>query len=139
MKIKKNNDAISEMLGSILLLIIAVVSFSVIHANILFNPFPDDQTYVTIVGEIKGKNITLLHKGGESLSLQTKAIFEIGENTYNIIIGENDYLDNKFKADGLWDIGESLIFKQANDLDDLRVKVTVIDVKTNCVVMSELL
>ena len=139
MKIKKNNDAISEMLGSILLLLIAVTSFIVIHANILFNPFPDDQTYITIVGEIKGKNITLLHRGGESLSMQTKAIFEIGENTFNIIIGENDYLNSEFKADGLWNIGESLIFKQANDLDDLKVKVTIIDVKTNCVVMSKIL
>ncbi len=139
MKIKKNNNGISEMLGSILLLIIAVASFTVVHANILFNPSLDDQTYVTIVGEIKGKNITLLHRGGESLSLQTKVIFEIDENKFNIIIGENDYLDSKFKTDGLWNIGESLIFKQANDLDDLKVKVTIVDVKTNCVVMSEIL
>jgi len=139
MKIKKNNYAISEMLGSVLLLLIAVTSFMVIHANILFNPFPDDQTFVTIVGEIKGKNITLLHKGGESLSLQTKAIFEIGENTFNIIIGENEYLDSEFKVDGLWNIGESLIFKQGSDLNNLKVKVTIVDVETNSVVMSEIL
>ena len=137
MKIKKNNYAISEMLGSVLLLLIAVTSFVVIHANVLFNPNLDDQTFVTIVGEIKGKNITLLHRGGESLSLQTKVTFEIGENIFNIIIGENEYLDSKFKVDGLWNIGEKLIFKQESDLDNLEVKVTVVDVKSNTVVMSE--
>ena len=139
MRIKKNNVAISEMLGTILLLLIAVVSFTVIQFNVLSNQFTQDQPFVTIIGEIKGKNIILLHRGGKSLSLQTKVNFEIGENIYNIIIGENEYLDSTFKADGVWNIGESLIFKQELDLNNLKVKVTVIDVERNTIVMSEIL
>lgn len=139
MKIKNKNDAVSEMLGTVLLLLIAVVSFMIIEANVLLNPLTDDQSYITIVGEITEKNITLLHRGGESLSLKTKVIFEIDENIYNIIVGENDYLVSEFKVDGLWNIGESLIFTQAYDLDNSEVKVTVIDGESNTVIMSEIL
>ncbi len=139
MRIKKNNVAISEMFGTVLLLLIAVVSFSIIQFNILSNEFTQDQPFVTIVGEIKGKNITLLHRGGKSLSLETKVNFEIDGNISNIIIGENDYLDSTSKEDSVWNIGESLIFKQDLDLNNLNVKVTVIDVERNTVVMSEVL
>jgi len=139
MKIKKNNNAISEILGTVLLLVIAVTSFTIINANILFNPTPHEQPYVTIVGEIKGKNIILLHRGGESLSLQTKVNFEINENTYNIVIGENEYLDSESKVDGEWNIGETLIFKQELYLNNLNVKVTVVDAESNAVIMSETL
>lgn len=139
MRIKKNNVAISEMFGTVLLLLIAVVSFSIIQFNILSNEFTQDQPFVTIVGEIKGKNIILLHRGGKSLSLETKVNFEIDGNISNIIIGENDYLDSTSKEDSVWNIGESLIFKQDLDLNNLNVKVTVIDVERNTVVMSEVL
>jgi hypothetical protein len=139
MRIKKNNVAISEMFGTVLLLLIAVVSFSIIQFNILSNEFTQDQPFVTIVGEIKGKNIILLHRGGKSLSLETKVNFEIDGNISNIIIGENDYLDSTSKEDSVWNIGESLIFKQDLDLNNLKVKVTVIDVERNTVVMSEVL
>ena len=139
MRINKNNVAISEMFGTVLLLLIAVVSFSIIQFNILSNEFTQDQPFVTIVGEIKGKNIILLHRGGKSLSLETKVNFEIDGNISNIIIGENDYLDSTSKEDCVWNIGENLIFKQDLDLNNLNVKVTVIDVERNTVVMSEVL
>jgi len=139
MKIKKNNDAITEMFGTILLLFIAVTIFVIIQANILSNPTPHQQPYITIVGEIQGKDITLLHSGGEPLSLQTRVTFEIGENVINIVIGENDYLDSNYKADGVWNIGERLIFSQESDLSNLYVKVTVVDVVSNSIVMDEIL
>jgi FlaG/FlaF family flagellin (archaellin) len=139
MKIKKNNDSVSEVLGTILLLLIAVTIFVIIQAHILSNPTPHQQPYVTIVGEIQGKNITLLHSGGEPLSLQTKVTFEIGENVINIVIWENDYLDSKLKIDGEWNIGESLIFSQESELNNLYVKVTVVDVVSNTIVMDEIL
>lgn len=139
MKIKKNNCGISEILGTVLLLLIAVSSFVIVHANIILNPNSQDQSYVTIVGEVKGNNIMLLHRGGESLSLKTKIKFEIDENTYDIIVGENNYLTSEFKADGLWNIGESLIFNQAFDLKNSIVKVTVFNVETNTIIMSETL
>jgi hypothetical protein len=72
MKIKKNNDAVSELIGSVLLLLIAVTVFVVIQANILSYPTPVQEPFVTIIGEIQGKNITLLHRGGEPLSLKTR-------------------------------------------------------------------
>jgi hypothetical protein len=137
MKIKKDNYAISEMLGTVLLLLIAVSSFAVVQANILLNPISQDQTYVTIKGDVKGNNIILLHRGGEPLSLKTKIKFEIDGNAYNIIIGENNYLTSEFKADGLWNIGESLVFIPGFDLTNLDVKVIVFDVETNTVLMSE--
>ena len=139
MRIKKNNIAVSEMLGTVLLLLIAVVSFTIIQFNILSNQFTQDQPFVTIIGDVKGKDIILLHRGGKSLSLQTKVNFEIDGNISNIVIGENDYLESAFKTDGVWNIGESLIFKQEFNLNNLKVKVTVIDVERNTIVMSEII
>jgi hypothetical protein len=139
MKIKKNNDAVSELIGSVLLLLIAVIVFVVIQANILSYPTPVQEPFVTIIGEIQGKNITLLHRGGEPLSLKTRVSFKIDENITNIIIGENNYLDSRFKEDGEWNIGERLIFNQESELNDIKVRVTVVDVNSNTVVMDETL
>ena len=139
MKIKKNDDGISELLGTILLLLIAVTVFVIIQAHILSSPAPHQQPYVTFVGEIHGKNITLLHCGGEPLSLQTQVEFKIDENIFNIVVGDNDYLESKYKSDGIWNIGECLIFNYGSELNNFYVKVTVLDVISDTFVMDEVL
>ncbi|MDH7506669.1 MAG: hypothetical protein QHH15_02630 [Candidatus Thermoplasmatota archaeon] len=135
--VKRNNYGISEMFGTVLLLSIAVSSFVIVHANLLLNPFSQDRPFTTVVGWKQGENITLLHRGGEPLSLKTKVTFEIGNNSFNIVIG--NYLDSESKYDGEWNIGEILIYNPPgfDDLADVDVKVTVFDVETNTIIMSE--
>jgi len=136
MKIRKNNHGVSEMLGTVLLLLIAVSSFVIVHANMIFNPFSQDRPYTTIVGWKQKENIMLLHRGGESLSLQTKVKIEIDDDDpCNLVVG--DYLESKFKEDGLWDIGEIFKFEYGSDLSNSMVRVTVFDVETNTIIMSE--
>ena len=53
MKNSRNNEAISQIIGEIFLLAIAVTAVSVIAMQVLSTPGPQDTTEVTIIGKIE--------------------------------------------------------------------------------------
>lgn len=62
-----SNYAVSEVIATMLLILIAIAAFSVIYLNFNF-PEPDYKTPVKIWGEVNDNgNIVLHHKGGSSL------------------------------------------------------------------------
>ena len=72
MKNLRNTEAVSEILGEVILLAIAVTSISIIYMQVLSIPGPTDTTNVTILGEIeKGSPVFELQRG-ESLGPDTK-------------------------------------------------------------------
>jgi hypothetical protein len=63
----KRNHAVSEVVGGLILVLIAVTSFSVIYLY-LFPPGPDYDASVDIVGSVNGDGIVVLeHVGGNTL------------------------------------------------------------------------
>jgi len=136
---QKEKLAVSEIIGVVILLAIAVSLFVMVQLIVLSYPFEPAAPSVNIVGSISEGNILLEHHGGESLSLETRIIFVINETTdYEIIAGENDYLvisDN----DNYWEIGEIISYSPSEDIAGKKVSATVIDVKTNSIVMYGIL
>ena len=141
MKNKKTNLGVSDVIGTILLLGMAVALFSVLSAVVLSYPFQPSTPTVNILGFVDGNDIILEHRGGENLGLDTKISVMINNSdSYLFIVGNGAVLDDDFKSDGFWNIGENVVINATNDLPDIdllssRVDVTVIDVISNSVVM----
>ncbi|UCF12066.1 MAG: hypothetical protein JSW06_08490 [Thermoplasmatales archaeon] len=128
---KKDDNAISQIMGACLLLLIALACFSMIYMYVFTYPMPNPAPYVEIVGSIEGGNIVLLHFGGENLKLDTQLIMNKG-NTTEFTTVEN-YLDSKSKNNSFWNIGERLLYP-IGDVTGLKVAVSVIDKDTSSVI-----
>ena len=136
MKGKRTDEAISDLLGAMLLLTVAVSVFSVISLNILSDLSPEEHPLVTIVGALEGNNVILTHRGGESLPLESEIVLTIGGTQLNFTAGQ--LLDNKSKQDELWTVGELLVYSGTN-LTGLRVEATVVDVKDDTTLLMGIL
>jgi hypothetical protein len=142
MKIRKSNHAVSEVLGTVLLLGMAVSMFSLLSFTVLSYPFNPSPPSVNLVGYMGGTNnvtgetnVTVEHYGGESLDIITTKVMVIIQGTYtnvNITDSLNDSNNNN-----LWDIGEKLV--HSVNVTGKQVEVTVVDTKSNSIIMSGIL
>lgn len=144
-KILKNDIiAVSEVLGTVLLLLISVSLFSVVYVSLFSVDVEPITPSVTLVGTIKDNNLILEHRGGESLSLDTGLILRlIDSTTLRVTVNDvdsngNPYLADSCKADNNWDIGEKVVFP----LDGLSgfnrfdpIDVSTVDEQSNSMVM----
>ncbi|UCD14236.1 MAG: hypothetical protein JSW60_02150 [Thermoplasmatales archaeon] len=118
MKIKRLDNAITQILAATLLLLMALAILSTVYMYVLSYPLPNSVPYVDIVGSLDESNITLLHRGGESLDLDTELVLDIGNTTDITTVG--NLLDSESKNDGFWNIGEALVY-QVGDVTGLKV------------------
>lgn len=137
MSIKKiNNIALSEIIGTILILAISVSLFSFVYLS-LFSLSPN---FDTPIADIHGmtsdkKNIIFSHMGGEELSLDSLVIISVGGK--EIIQTVGDLLDEKSSEDGYWNIGEELVINY--DIRGLQVTAKIVDKDSNSIVMMGIL
>jgi flagellin-like protein len=127
MKLNRADKAVSDVIGTALLLGMTISLFSVLSGIVLSYPSPSSSPTINLVGTIEGEYLLIEHRGGESLSLDTKVIITIGDNTSKIRIGDENYLDEKAKADKLWGIGEWFTYRDAN-MNNSKVMISVVDV-----------
>ena len=129
---KRVNSAVTEMVGTLLLLTISVAIFSVLYLTVMtVSPHPT-QPYVNLICTLENDNITLEHRGGMTLDLDTVIIVTINDIDQRVKV--NNYIDNEFKEDGVWNVGERVIYP-TGDVTDLKVSVTVVDIHSNSVIM----
>jgi hypothetical protein len=133
MKINIGNQAVSEIVGTILLLSIAIGLFSIVQIMVFAIPFNPGAPSARLVASINGSTVYVVHHGGESLSLDTKVVFTVGDNTFTKNASE---ILNQSTSDGddLWSIGEMVNYTRT-EFELARVYVTVVDIKSNSVVM----
>jgi FlaG/FlaF family flagellin (archaellin) len=67
---RKNNIAVSPIIGTVLLLIIAVGSMSTIYLFVLSDEGPPNQRFVTVIGTVEGTDMVIEHRGGEKLPIE---------------------------------------------------------------------
>lgn len=136
MKNKRANNAVTEVVGTAILLGIAIALFSVVQTVALTFPFNPSTPSAQLVGTIDENTILIEHHGGESLSLDTKIIFSI-DGEPEVVQKASDILDiNTSDGDNLWSIGEKVSYTPAFSLAGLQVGVTVIDVESNSIIMK---
>jgi len=140
MKIRctRQNSAVSEVLGTILLLVISVSLFSVVYASFAFVQVTPDAPFVNIIGTIEDNKLILEHRGGERLDLTTEIILDYKNGTRDKISIE-DYLSQQYKDDGKWNIGERFIYPLINSTNFNRfdpLDLMIIHKNSNSIIMS---
>jgi len=136
MKNKRVNNAVSEVVGTAILLGIAIALFSVVQVIALSYPYNPSTPSARLVGTVEQNTILIEHHGGESLSLDTKIVYNI-EGAPEIVQIAGDILDaNTSDGDDLWSIGEKVPYTPAFNISGLQIRITVIDVESNSIVMK---
>ena len=138
MKILRNNEALSQIIGEIILLAIAIISVSVIYTQVLSSvPEPQDITEVTITGKIQDGHPTFELQRGEYLRNDTKIYINIaGGYNFSRYSLDQSLFGQYIRYDKRWNIGEQIILPQKDIPTYLgpQVEGTIIDTKTNAIV-----
>ena len=133
MKYKKSDEAVSEIVGIVLMLGITISLFAVLCNVVLSFPSSPASPSANLVGTIEVSFIVIEHRGGEELSLDTEIVIEI--DGVGRTLTARDLLDDEAKNDNLWGIGEWLVYRDKGVIEK-KVSIIVIDVKSNSVIMS---
>jgi len=133
---KRINIAVTEMVGTLLLLAISISIFSLVYFSVLtVSPYPTKPS-VNLICTLENNNITLEHRGGKTLDLDTEITVNINGTNEKFIV--NNYINNTFKENGVWNMGERVIYP-TGDVTDLKVSVSVVDKHSNSVIMMVVL
>ena len=97
MKTKRANNAISEIIGTMLMLGISVSLFSVVYISVLTVPYSPPTPSANIIYQIEGGNIILSHYGGKALNLDTEIVMKVDDLPVDpISVGDYLYNDTMF-------------------------------------------
>lgn len=137
-RFKDSNSMVAEIIGTVLLLGIAVAIFSTLYVVVFAYPFPTSSPNVILIGTIEGSNIIIEHHSGEALSLDTEIPITIaGEK---VLIDDRtptarDLLDNASKEDGVWNIGERIIYPFVYNSSCSKAEIMAVDTESNSVIL----
>lgn len=115
-KVWYNEVSVSEILGIVLLLSIAIVAMAGLYVSVLSEDGPTENTFVRINGRVEGTNIVLEHQGGESIPEESWVTISLPDGDVSGPI--SDFLTD-LNNDGKWNIGEKLLKNFTYDLDKL--------------------
>jgi len=136
--IKNNKKAVSEVVGTIMLLGMAIALFSIVQIMAMNFPFNEPDPSVRLTATIDVDTVVIVHQGGESLSLDTKIIFYIDGNSVTETAGS--IIDSHTPGGSInsWDIGEKLLYDPPGygALKNKEVRITVVDVVSNSLIMQ---
>ena len=130
---RQADNGVSEIIGTVLLLGITVTLFSVVYVSVLATSPTPPTPSANIVFSVEGDDIIIDHCGGAALGLDTKILMTIGSRSVNVTA--KDGLDDKYKDDDLWNIGEKLVFPTEH-LSGEQITINVVDVNSNSIVMT---
>jgi hypothetical protein len=136
----KKDVAVSEVVGTLILIVIAVSAFSAVSIIVL-NPWTNlnslDEPQVFLVGSIHNNDVVIEHRGGISLDPNTKITITIDGSTNAFEVDEFNYWVDR-NGDGLWNIGEQVIYPAGN-LQGKNVSCFVVDIKDNFIIFDKTL
>jgi parallel beta-helix repeat protein len=158
MNIKKirGNIAVSNIIGTVLLLLIAIIIFSSLLAYVLSsgNVSPDSPNLHLIgyVGE-NSREVIIEHRGGESPSLDDIKIDirkgEIEEGKISISFDSDDnvhlkgeeashvyFITTALHRKGEWSVGDYVICSFAESIRYWQVDIIIVDENSNSIIMS---
>lgn len=136
MRQKATDSAVSEIVGSILMLAIVVGVFTLLYIGVISYDFEEVVVPSKIVGSVEGTNIVLEHKGGKEIGLNSTLVVTVGSTENIVEIG--NYLDSSAVSDGKWTIGERVVYP-VGDVTFMQVKVTVTEEYDNFIIMTGVL
>ena len=149
----RSKQAVSEVIGVVLLLGITVALFALLNFYVFHFSFDPSFTSVNLIGTIDKSNnmIYIEHNGGESLEGNTEIIITIGDDPpYQSSVGEiinkadtvhwtlivaGQNAENPDK----WDFGETVQFHSESDITGKYVQADVVNPVKNTILLSVVL
>lgn len=131
-------QAVSEVVGVVLLLGITISLFAVLNTFVFSFSFDTSTPSVNLIGTIDKTNdvIYIKHNGGDSLPGNMKVTIQIGSQAYQKTSGEL-LIDGN--ADSKWNFGETLRYDAPESLHNKYIRATVVNPETNSIVLSVVL
>ena len=140
-KLNKNIIAVSEVVGTILLLVLSVTFFSVVYTAFFSIDVAPSTPSVNLLGTIKENNLIFDHRGGEDLGVETKVQIRFLDGYVESYPADPDYYLDDENSNDKWNIGERFNL----DLTELEeqglytrfdpLDIMIIDPETNSAVM----
>jgi len=131
---ERTNITVTETFRTVVLLVISIALFSVIYLSVLTiypSPTSPSVNFICSVDE-KNNNIIIEHRGGKKLDLDTEISITIADVNDKFSVG--DYLDNDSKNNGVWNLGEKLVYP-ADNITNNRISISVVDIHSKSVNM----
>jgi hypothetical protein len=138
---KRSENAVSEIIATILLLSISLTLLSVVYLLVLNDATSPSSTNpvssAQLIASADEKNVILQNNGGVPLSLNTKLVITVGGNDF-FVTAKDCIVDTN--GDGQWNIGEQIIFTPPGipSLFGLEIQIKIINPDTNSMIMAGL-
>jgi hypothetical protein len=130
---KRGNNAVTEIIGSILLMAIVIAIFASIYVYVLSDSGPSNESYIKIVGKMEDGDVVFENRRGDSLRLDSEVILSLGGIKYLFNLYDNSLSFMGDTGDGTWNIGEKLVYSEMNTTG-LQVESTIVDKVSKSVV-----
>ena len=137
----RSTTAVSEIIGTILLLSISIALLCVLYIIVLHNatsPLTSDHTSTSqLIATVEEKDVILENRGGISVPMNAKLVFTIGGQEYFAKV--SDCVEDT-NGDGMWSIGERVMFTppSIDSLIGLQVSISIINPDSNSMIMEGL-
>ena len=136
MNLNKNHHAVTPIIGTVLLLAMAISLFAVLNVIVFTYPHEPKSPAVNLIGAIDNGDIVVNHYGGDSLDPETQVIITIGsahtvKNLSDFSFDENG--DNKLS------FGETLVYTPTEALTNRHVVVSFVDIESNSIILTAVL
>ena len=129
--------AVTEIIGTMLMLVMATSSFTVVYYNVVSVPTPNPAPIVELSGMIDDNQVIVTHRGGVPLDLDTELTLNVGGTQKSFRV--RDFLDSKSKEDGVWGLSEKVVFPLEYDFDYSvypNLDINIIDRESNSILMT---
>lgn len=147
--LRLGNKGISEVVGTVILLAIAIIAFSAFAIYVLSTGNPSSSPDLNLVGYIEEEKIVIQHKGGEAIKLsEIRIIVHKGEmesfccNFDKNGIPKEDNVHFSGDDNGRWELGEYVeIYADQifGNITNWQISVVVVDKASNSIIMSGIL
>jgi len=134
----RSKQAVSEVIGVVLLLGITISLFAILNTFVFSYSFNPAVPSVNLIGTIdKGNNmINIEHNGGESLEGNMNIFIAIGSHVYQ---NTSSQLLLDMNADNKWNFGETVQFQSPEPITNKYIQIKVVDPIANTIILSVVL
>ncbi len=133
----QNQKAVSEIIGTMLLLGSAVVLFSVVYFSILSAPTPTQPPAFNVMARMEGQTdnatIVVSHMGGDPVDVNSRFFIEVAGERKPEQILKNYIIENNEDED-LWNFGEQISYPIGN-VSGVQVDMGIADLHSNSLVL----
>ena len=142
----RSKQAVSEVLGIVVLLGITIALFGLLNYIVFSFSFETPAPSVNLIGSMDGKIIILEHNGGESLDGNTDVIITIDNTPYQKSVRDlindtnsgDEWEFEKINNDYKWNFGETIKFTSSGSTTSY-IRAIVRDPSTNTLMLSVVL